>query len=82
MILKFFGNYRSGYYPRTIQAFVGLMRYAAILCLSSIFFDQGVSFATTDSGNAILAGSIATLILIPFCMLLRLYIMRCGKNRM
>eukprot|EP00829_Urostomides_striatus_P012554 TRINITY_DN3318_c0_g1_i1.p2 TRINITY_DN3318_c0_g1~~TRINITY_DN3318_c0_g1_i1.p2 ORF type:complete len:188 (+),score=43.44 TRINITY_DN3318_c0_g1_i1:847-1410(+) len=78
MILKLFGRYRSAYYPRAIQASVAFMRYLTILCLISIVFDQGCSFAAEDSGNAILAGAIATIFLIPFCMLLRAFVMHCA----
>ena len=79
MLLKLFAKYRTGYYPRALQSLVVLMRYLAILALISLIFEAGSKYASdVFLSNEVLTGLIVTTILIPICMSLRVYVMRCG----
>ena len=80
MSLKFFTKYRSRYYPRALQAIVVLTRYITILALLSISYNQNL-IRVTDVllANEILNAIIVTFLIIPFTMLIRGYVIRCGK---
>ncbi len=81
LLTKLFAQYASAFYPRWIQAIVGMMRYLVVLALVSLLYENISTDQNSRDMVLVIANGLAALVVvIPICLMARLYFMHCGKD--